>query len=455
MKKVVAMLLVVVLAFAFVACNSTEDASKSDSASSAAPAAESKAEEKSEEASKEESKAAEESSKAEEPSKEESKAEESKAEESSEPAPELPAYNDAFVYVAGQVYGMAATDSASIRLTKINDIPEAGDVVVFTPEFGTTIEVTGETYADYAILVVEYNKDLYKYYKKEIIDLDSDVDKSKIAIPSDGFVVAIHKDQTKPLAALKLVKDDVEIYPYGFQPITFAYDVKKTDTPFEIDGVFEDEWKDFLIDDIDENNANWDFSQFEKNDVSITAQYYMAYSDTGVYFAVVVNTTSCCFMPGISATNGDSMYSYTCIQVNACDQSPLSEYMLKNANQNGKAVSEDHMRQYGFSGSADGNSYYTIWWDGSHTELSADAKYAVVYDQALETVTYEVYLPYEEINIDPAEIGPGYEFSISISINSSSEQDVKDGKWKNIKARNGGGIIAMNEFTKMPVCTMQ
>lgn len=452
MKKVVAMLLVFVLAFAFVACNNnTDDTSKPDPASSAAPA-ESKPEEKSEEASKEDSKPAEESSKA-----EESSEEESQPEESSEPAPELPEYNDAFVYVAGQNLNMTEKDSASIRLTKINDTPEAGDVVVLTPEFGSTIEVDGETYADYAILVVEYNPELYKYYKKEIINLDSDADKSKIAIPSDGFVVAIHKDQAKPLAALKLVKDDVEIYPYGFQPITFAYDVKKTDAPFEIDGVLDERWSDFLIDDIDERNRNWDFSQFEKNDVSITAQYYMAYSDTGVYFAVVVNTTSCGFMPGISASNGGDMYSYTCIQVNTLDQSPLSEYMLANAGlQNGsKAASEDHIRQYGFSGSDDGNSYHFIWWGGSHPTLSEDAEYAVIYDNALETVTYEVYLPYEEINIDPAEIGPGYKFSISISINSSSKEDVKAGKWKNIKARNGGGIIGMNEFTKMPVCTMQ
>ncbi len=453
MKKVVAMLLVFVLAFVFVACNNnTDDTSKPDSASSAAPA-ESKPEEKSEEASKEDSKPAEESSKA-----EESSEEESQPEESSEPGPELPAYNDAFVFVEGQVYGMTATDKGSIRLTKINDVPEAGDVVVFTPEFGSTIEVDGETYADYAILVVEYNRELYKYYKKEIIDLDSDADKSKVAIPSDGFVVAIHKDQAKPLAALKLVKDDVEIYPNGFQPITFAYDVKKTDTPFEIDGVLDERWSDFLIDDIDENNANWDFSQFEKNDVSITAQYYMAYSDTGVYFAVVVNTTSCGFMPGISETNGGNMYSYTCIQVNTCDQSPLSDYMLAHAIYNGSvhtAADEDHVRQYGFSGSDDGKSYHVIWWGGSHPELSTDAKYAVIYDKALETVTYEVYLPYEEINIDPAEIGPGYEFSISISINSSTVEDVEAKKWKNIKARNGGGIIGMNEFTKMPVCTMQ
>ena len=159
MKKVVAMLLVFVLAFAFVACNNnTDDTSKPDPASSAAPA-ESKPEEKSEEASKEDSKPAEESSKA-----EESSEEESQPEESSEPAPELPEYNDAFVYVAGQNLNMTEKDSASIRLTKINDTPEAGDVVVFTPEFGSTIEVDGETYADYAILVVEYNPELYKYY---------------------------------------------------------------------------------------------------------------------------------------------------------------------------------------------------------------------------------------------------------------------------------------------------
>ena len=71
MKKVVAMMLVFVLAFAFVACNNnTDDTSKPDPASSAAPA-ESKPEEKSEEASKEDSKPAEESSKAEESSEEE------------------------------------------------------------------------------------------------------------------------------------------------------------------------------------------------------------------------------------------------------------------------------------------------------------------------------------------------------------------------------------------------
>ena len=146
MKKVVAMLLVFVLAFALVACNNNkDDTSKPDPASSAAPA-ESKPEEKSEEASKEDSKPAEESSKA-----EESSEEESQPEESSEPAPELPAYNDAFVFVEGQVYGMAATDKGSIRLTKINDVPEAGDVVVFTPEFGSTIEVDGETYINITI----------------------------------------------------------------------------------------------------------------------------------------------------------------------------------------------------------------------------------------------------------------------------------------------------------------
>ena len=46
---------------------------------------------------------------------------------------------------------MAATDKGSIRLTKINDIPEAGDVVAFTPEFGSTIEVDGETYINITI----------------------------------------------------------------------------------------------------------------------------------------------------------------------------------------------------------------------------------------------------------------------------------------------------------------
>jgi len=47
----------------------------------------------------------------------------------------------------------------------------------------------------------------------------------------------------------------------------------------------------------------------------------------------------------------------------------------------------------------------------------------------------------------------GKEFGLSISINSTNEADDKatPRKWKNIKYRDGGGIILRNDWTKIPV----
>lgn len=452
MKKLLAFMLVFAMIFALAACgddsgNESSNVSSTASQTSTANTSKDESKEQSKEESKEQSK---------EQSKEESE-EQSKEESSTEPEPKLPEYIDAFVNLGGTDNGMKATDSDSIRLTKIDEAPEAGDVVCFTPMFGETIEVEGETYADYAILVVEYNAEKYQYLKKAVYNLDDTADKSKIAIPSDGFVVAIHKDQEKPLKALAKVKDDGEIYPAAFQPYDFSYEVKKTETPFEIDGKIGDEWKDYLVDSIDETNPSWDYSQFDlQNDSPITADYYLAYDAKGVYIGLVVNADACKWMPALDSkdpSKNKDMYKYTCIQVNTLDQSPLSDYMIEHAmgGVDPKSHEEDHLRQLGFSGSDDGNSFYTIWMGGTHEkEIKEGSKYSAIYDEANETITYEVYLTYEEMNIDPTEVKEGFEFSISVSINSTTQ----DNTWKNIRARNGGGIIGMNEFTKMPVCVM-
>lgn len=448
MKRIIACLLVFVMILAFAACGNNNEESKPEDSSAVDVSSENTPAESSEP----ESTPAEEST-------HESSVEpisEPVSEEPSEPEPELPDYIPGFVYVAGQLLGMRPTDADSIRLTKINDAPEAGDVVCFTPEFGDSIAVEGETYEDYAILVVQYDTETFSYRKKQVINLDNKTDKSNVAIPDDGFVVAIHKDQKKPLAALGRVKDDVEIYPSNFQPKDFSYTVKKTDEEFEIDGVVGPEWDDYLVDEINETNPNWDYRQFEKNNYGITANNYLAYNDKGVYLAVVVNSADSKWMPNV-AQNAGGMWAFTCIQVNTCDQSPLSDYMLEHA-QGGydtTAVGEDHLRQYGFSGSADGNSYSCVWMGGSHATVGEGVVYSCIIDPEYETITYEVFFPYEEINIDPAEVTSGFEFSISISINCSSEEDQKANIWKNIRSRNGGGIIGMNEFSKMPVCTIE
>lgn len=447
MKKLLALMLVFVMVFAFVACNNDQpEESKSESV----PAVEQSTDEKSEEPSEPEASEPEASEpEASEP--EASEPETSEPEVSTEPEPELPDYIPGFVYVDGETYAMAPTSGFSLRLTKIDDIAVEGDVVCFTPAFGSSIAVSGEDYADYAILVAEYDPTRYKYYKKDIIAVDADVDKSEIAIPEDGFVVAIHKYQKKMLAVLDKVTDK-DLYPCNFNPNDFSYEIKKTDTPFDIDGVVGYEWNEFHIDYIDETNPNWDYSQFDlKAQAAITADYYMAWHEDGIYFAVVVNAEQCKWLADISDTNKSDMWSATCIQVNTCDQSPLTDYMLEHAQwaNDKNSSNDDHVRQLGFSGSDTGESYACVWIGGTHTEIDSAAEYCCVWDPDNTTITYEVFLPYVELNINPDEIGEGYEFSISISINSTVE-----GSWKNIRARNGGGIIGMNEFTKMPVCTM-
>ncbi len=447
MKRIIACLLVFVMILAFAACGNNNEESKPEDASSVDASENTPVE-----SSEPESVPADES----EPAESSDEPAEESSEEPSEPAPELPDYIPAFVYVTGQVLKMQPTDAAAIRITKMNDVPEVGDVVCFTPEFGSSIKVEDETYADYAIFVVEYSNDEFMYKKKQIINVDDTADKSDVAIPDDGFVLAIHKYQKKPLAALALVKDDVEIYPSNFQPKDFSYTVKKTDEEFEIDGVVGPEWDDYIVDEINETNPNWDYRQFEKNNYGITANEYLAYNDKGVYLAVVVNSADSKWMPNVAA-NAGQMWAYTCIQVNTCDQSPLSEYMLEHAQggYDSTSVGEDHLRQYGFSGSDDGNSYSCVWMGGSHATVGEGVVYSCVIDPEYETITYEVFFPFEEINIDPEEVTSGFEFSISVSINCSSEDDQKAGKWMNIRSRNGGGIIGMNEFSKMPVCTIE
>lgn len=60
--------------------------------------------------------------------------------EESDPGPELPAYLANFVSFADTLgVNLRATDNTSIRLTKINEAPVEGDIVLFNAEYGDTI----------------------------------------------------------------------------------------------------------------------------------------------------------------------------------------------------------------------------------------------------------------------------------------------------------------------------
>lgn len=151
------------------------------------------------------------------------------------------------------------------------------------------------------------------------------------------------------------------------------------------------------------------------------------------------------------------MYSYECIQVNVVDQSPLSDYMLENFDYvaNAKAATEGHIRQYGFAASSnEGNETLSVVWmakDDAAKKFTGECK--VVRNDDDKTTTYEVAIPWAEIGLD--KVDSGTEFGFSISINSTNEADIEAGTWKNITLRDGGGIIGRNDWSKIPVATIE
>ena len=48
----------------------------------------------------------------------------------------------------------------------------------------------------------------------------------------------------------------------------------------------------------------------------------------------------------------------------------------------------------------------------------------------------------------------GMKLGLTFSINSTNEEDIDAGVWKNITYRNGGGVIGRNDWSKIPVITL-
>ncbi len=445
MKKVIASILAVVMLLFLVACGTSERDESSAAASSTPPAS----------TSSEESKTT--SSDADDES---SAASSDTSSEESDPGVELPAYLTNFVSFAESLgTGLKATDTTSIRLTKIDDAPVEGDIVLFTSAYGDTIAADDETYADFAIVVFEYDHDVFTYVQKSLAEVGEDDTKADTAIPEDGFVLAISSLQTQALANLKNITDKSIVHVHGVQ--TLATDPKyvttflKTDTAPTIDGVVtEDEWG-TAVWDVNEENKYWSYSSFEENNYYATAKIYARCDDENLYFAVVVNSPYH-YCP-LDSTGANSMWQYECIQVNILDQSPMSDYILENydwfSSTNPAASQEGHFRQYGFAVSSNDSAetLSTVWVSDGKTGFTGECK--VVRNDADSTTTYEVAIPWAELGLDS--VASGTEFGFSVSINSTNEADIESGTWKNITMRDGGGIIGRNDLSKVPVAIIE
>ena len=156
----------------------------------------------------------------------------------------LPEYLQNFVSFADALTTtLTANDSTSVKLTKINEAPVEGDIVLFTKAYGETIEAGDETYEDFEIVVFEYQHDKFTYVRTADIAVGEDDSKATTAIPEDGFVLAVSSLQTQAIANLKNYSADSVVHVYGVQIADVGFTVQKIDTAPTIDGsVSEDEW---------------------------------------------------------------------------------------------------------------------------------------------------------------------------------------------------------------------
>lgn len=437
MKRFLTLLLAAVMVFALAACGETEEtsntASSSAPVSSEAPATSSEAESSEAESSEEPSES---------PSEDvSSEPSEAPSEDTSSEDPETPSVPETinkFVSIGTVATSDRATGTNAIPLTGVDVEPSYGAVVLYTSEYGL---LDAEELADFAVAVFTYDHEYFGYVKTAFYEVG---EAEEISADEDGFLIAIHSFQETYITRAKGIADGTTVFPHGLHLYGGVdYDVDKADTAPTIDGVVADgEWDAYLIDHIDAENEAWSYAQFEKDNYYATADYYVTYDDTYLYLCVVVQSPFH-YCPITQDKAGD-MWQYECIQVKYCSESPAGEYISENFDHviNNTANKDGIIRSCGFAVNDDGETcFYGV----------TDAKVACSRDDGEQITVYEVAVSFAELGVTPEE---GTQMGLTFSVNSTNEDDIAKKVWKNITYRCGGGVIGRNDWSKIPVITL-
>lgn len=436
MKRFLTLLLAAIMVFALAACSEAEDtsstASSSAPVSSEAPATSS--EEESSEAPSEEPSEAPSEAPSEEPS--ETPSEDTSSEEPEEQTP--PETINKFVSIGTVAVADRATGTNAIPLTGVDVELSYGAVVLYTEEYGL---VDAEELADFAVVAFTYDHEYFGYVKTAFYEVGEAED---LTADEDGFLIAIHSCQETSISRAKDIADGTTVFPHGLHLYDGVdYDVDKAETAPTIDGVVADgEWDDYFIDHIDAENEAWSYAQFEKDHYYATADYYVTYDDTYLYLCVVVQSPYH-YCPITQDKAGD-MWQYECIQVKYCAESPAGEYISENFDHviNNTANKDGIIRSCGFAVNDNGDTcFYGV----------TDAQVACSRDDGEQVTVYEVAVSFAELGVTPEE---GTQMGLTFSVNSTNEADVANKVWKNITYRCGGGVIGRNDWSKIPVITL-
>lgn len=361
----------------------------------------------------------------------------------------IPAFISNFVTWAKLGVGLRATDSTSIQLTAVNQDAGYGDVVIYTYDYANDkVVVKDGNYADYAYLIAEYDSSVFGCAKKAVYTVGSLSDNSSLTVPDDGFIIAAHKDQKVMVSRLSECSEDAMLFAAGVQTSDVNYSITKTNTAIAIDGSVGSEWSQHKIDTIDESNPNWAYWSFAEGDYYTTAEYYVTYDNDNLYFAVVVNSPYH-YCP-LSASDARGMYAYECIQVKVTTESPKSDYFMEHYDHviDSTANKEGAIRAYGFAVNEEGE---TLYYENSGVSQNFAGKAVCTRDDTAQLTVYEVSIPWSSLDIDVNAIDT---FGLTFSINSTNEEDVNKGTWRNLVLRDGGGVINRNDWAKIPEVTI-
>ena len=447
MKRLMTLLLAVVMVFCLAAC--AEDPAPAESS---APATSSQAG-TSEDASSE----APESSATEESSEAEPSTEPSEDESSEEPVLDYEVAEYITQYVSwkgsignGGLVSLRGTDGTSIRLTALNTgvVDGVASIVAFNSDYAeSTIESAEGTYEDYEVFVMEYDHATYSYKVTASYDLEA-ADKDAVEIPVDGYVLAIHKHFEKELNGIKATDFSKDIfYPHGFRA-TSDLDAEIYEGTITVDGnVSADEYGDAIWV-IEQSNELVSYEQFSDGNYYSTAEVYLAYDETNLYIGVVVNSPY--HINTITEANAGDMYNSECIQVNVTSADPTGEYIYANWDNvvNGVAAQSNVVRQYGFCVNESGDTIKCLWM-GNAAQENSETK--CVRDAENQLTIYEAKIPFADCGAEGETISgtAGTVFGFSVSINSGDGNN-----FKNIYFRDGGGIIGLNDWSKIPTITL-
>ena len=446
MKRLMTLLLAVVMVFCLAACaeESTDTSSTPATSTEASTEASSEA-------------PAESSTPAEESSEAEPSTEPSEDESSEEPVLDYEVAEYITQYVSwkgsignGGLVGLRGTDGTSIRLTALNTgvVDGVASIVAFNSDYAeSTIESAEGTYEDYEVFVMEYDHATYSYKVTASYDLEA-ADKDAVEIPADGYVLAIHKHFEKELNGIKATDFSKDIfYPHGFRA-TNDIDAEIYEGTITVDGnVSADEYGDAIWV-IEQSNELVSYEQFTDGNYYSTAEVYLAYDEEYLYVGVVVNSPY--HINKITSANASSMYNSECIQVNVTSADPTGEYIYANWDNvvNGVAAQSNVVRQYGFCVNESGDTIKCLWM-GNAAQENSETK--CVRDAENQLTIYEAKIPFADCGAEGETISgtAGTVFGFSVSINSGDGNN-----FKNIYFRDGGGIIGLNDWSKIPTITL-